>query len=279
MAKSVYQEKGSVMQPLSRRKMLALGGAVAGIHALGGTPPCLAAPKWLDRQTYGPFHCQATFPIGPYEPMFREISSLERELERTLAIPPANLPIDLYLFGDEPTHRTFISQLYPRVPYRRALYVQRGGRGSVYAYRQAELAIDLRHECTHALLHANLAMVPLWLDEGLAEYFEMPESGRAYGQHHFSHLRWDLRLYGMRRTIEQLEQKSSLGAMGSVEYRFSWGWAHFMLHGPIAAHRVLVHYLADIRQNSPPGKLSRRLRQAVPQLDERMIQHFKYWSV
>jgi hypothetical protein len=83
----------------------------------------------------------------------------------------------------------------------------------------------------------------------------------------------------MRRSIEQLEQKSSLGAMGRVEYRFSWGWAHFMLHGPIAAHRVLVRYLADIRQGKPPGKLSQRLRRAVPHLDERMIQHFKYWSV
>lgn len=267
------------MQPLTRRKMLALGGAAAGLHALHGALPCLAAPTWVDRQTYGPFHCQATFPLGPYEPMFQELSALERELERTLAIPPANLPIDLYLFGDEPTHRTFLSRIYPRVPYRRALYVQRDGHGSVYAYRQAELAIDLRHECTHALLHANLAMVPLWLDEGLAEYFEMPESERASGHPHLSRLRWDLRLFGMLRSIEQLEQKTSLGAMGSVEYRFSWSWAHFMLHGPIAAHRVLVHYLADIRQGNPPGKLSQRMRLAVPHVEERMIQHFKYWRV
>jgi len=266
------------MQLLSRRKMLTLGGAAAGLHALHGILPCLAARPWIDRQTYGPFHCQAAFPLAPYQPLFLELAALERELERTLAIPPANRPIDVYLFGDESAQRTFLSQLYPRVPYRRALYVQRGGCGSVYAYRQAELAIDMRHECTHALLHASLAMVPLWLDEGLAEYFEMPESKRASGHPHLSRLRWDLRLYGMRRSIEQLEQKTSLRDMGSVEYRFSWGWAHFMLHGPIAAHRVLVHYLADIRQGNPPGKLSERLRLAIPHLDERMIQHFKYWS-
>lgn len=266
------------MQLLSRRKLLTLGGAVAGHYLLSGTQPALASPIWVDQKTYGPFHCQATFPLGPYGPMFQELSALGRELERTLAIPPANLPIDLYLCGDESTHRIFLSQLYPRVPYRRALYVQRGGRSSVYTYRQAELAIDIRHECTHALLHANLAMVPLWLDEGLAEYFEMPESRRASGHPHLKRLRWDLRLFGMNRSMDQLEQKTSLGDMGSVEYRFSWGWAHFMLHGPVAAHRVLVHYLADIRQGNPPGKLSQRMRRAIPNLDQRMIQHFKYWS-
>jgi hypothetical protein len=277
VAPSIFQEKGRLMRTLSRRKMLALGGAMASLQILDGIRPALASPTWIDRQTYGPFHCQATFPLSPYGSMFQELSALGRELERTLAIPPANLPINLYLCGDESTHRKFLSQLYPRVPYRRALYVQRNGRSSVYAYRQAEFAIDMRHECTHALLHSNLAMVPLWLDEGLAEYFEMPESRRASGHPHFNRLRWEL-ILGMLRSVENLEQKTSLSDMGSVEYRFSWGWTHFMLHGPVAAHRVLVHYLADIRQGNPPGKLSHRLHQAIPNLNERMIQHFKYWG-
>ncbi|GIT30210.1 MAG: hypothetical protein Ct9H300mP1_22560 [Planctomycetaceae bacterium] len=32
---------------------------------------------------------------------------------------------------------------------------------------------DLRHEFTHGVLHSSLKRVPLWLDEGLAEYFEV----------------------------------------------------------------------------------------------------------
>ena len=32
---------------------------------------------------------------------------------------------------------------------------------------------DLRHEATHALLHVAVGDLPLWLDEGLAEYFEV----------------------------------------------------------------------------------------------------------
>ncbi len=271
------------MPHVSRRNFLALGGAMAGVHALGvvvaGDGTALgdgAARTWVDRCSYGPFQCQATFPLGSYSPMFQELSALERELQRTLAVPSAKRPIDIYLFSDERTHRDFLARLYPRVPYRRAIYVQRGGQGSVFAYRQSELAIDLRHECTHALLHANLAMVPLWLDEGLAEYFEMPEPQRAFHHPHLSKLRWNLRL-GMVRNVAWLEQKQALNDMGSVEYRFSWAWVHFMLHGPVAAHRVLVHYFADIRQGNPPGQLSEHLRRAVPQLEKRMVQHFKHW--
>ena len=238
---------------------------------------CQSIPKWVDRRCYGPFHCQATFTLGSYAPIFQELATLERELHRTLALAPAREPIDLYLLSDESSHRHYLEQLYPRIPYRRALYVQRDGRGRVYAYRQPELAIDLRHECTHALLHANLAVVPLWLDEGIAEYFEMVEPQRAFHHPHLSKLRWNLR-FGWIRTLEELEKKETLDAMGKMEYRFSWAWVHFMLHGPVAAHRVLVHYFSDIHQGNPPGRLSQRLRQAIPRLEERMVQHFKYWQ-
>ena len=48
------------------------------------------------------------------------------------------------------------------------------GPGKVFAYKSKALPVDVRHEGTHGLLHAALPMVPLWLDEGLAEYFEVP---------------------------------------------------------------------------------------------------------
>ena len=40
------------------------------------------------------------------------------------------------------------------------------------------LRTDLRHELTHALLHGVLKDVPLWLDEGLAGFFELPPDAR-----------------------------------------------------------------------------------------------------
>jgi hypothetical protein len=148
----------------------------------------------------------------------------------------------------------------------------------VYAYRHDGLDFDLRHECTHALLHASLPMVPLWLDEGLAKYFEVPASERAFNHPYFGSLRWDMRL-GMIRTIDDLEQRHDLTEMGASEYRYSWAWVHFMLHGPEAAHTSLVGYLADVRRGEIAGNLSGRVANSVPNATQQMVQHFKYWHL
>ena len=44
----------------------------------------------------------------------------------------------------------------------------------VYTFWSDHLRQDLRHELTHALLNGVTKEVPLWLDEGLAEYYELP---------------------------------------------------------------------------------------------------------
>jgi len=46
----------------------------------------------------------------------------------------------------------------------------------------------------------------------------------------------------------------------------------------LPAHRALVHYLKDIRQNEPPGQLSERLREAMPDLEKQFVQHFHQWK-
>lgn len=263
------------MQSLSRRQFLAVSGTVAASQLVTSALPCWGA-QWIDHQSYGPFRCRATFPMGDLTPLFQELSALELELQRTLAVPAAARTVDVYILENQKKHKELLSQLFPQVPYRRALYVQRGGQGSVYAYKHNELAVDLRHECTHALLHTNLPVVPLWLDEGLAEYFEMPSESRAFEHPHFKKLRWNLR-FGMIPNISSLEQYQDLSDMGGAEYRFAWAWVHFMLHGPLPVHRALVHYLADIRRGNPPGLLSERLHQAVPQLKKQMVGHFKSW--
>ncbi len=260
----------------SRREFLATGGA-AIVTLLGGAARTrAAAPAWVDRCDYGPFQIVADFPLPAIDSAIRDLSGLEHELQRTLGLLPAHNTIQVQLRADEEAHRDALKQMFPRLPYRRALFVQRNQQASVYAFRQPELPVDLRHECTHALLHANLAMVPLWLDEGLAEYFEMPEAQRAFGHPHLAALKWNLRL-GMVRTVPSLEAAEDITDMGGVEYRFAWAWVHFMLHGPVAAHRTLVEYIADIHRGTPPGRLSERLNAAVPRLDDRMVQHFKQW--
>lgn len=262
-----------------RSALLTIAVAVAVLLVDSAAMAAAAEPTWVDTRQVGPFVIQATFSLKPYEGLFAELPELQRELTRTLGIPPANEPIYVFLFSDAQQYRSYKERHFPRVPYRPALFILEGGSPGVYTYRKPNLDVDVRHECTHALLHAALPVVPLWLDEGLAKYFEVPAGQRAFDHPYFDDLKWkwSLRL-GMVRSIDSLEQREDLAEMDAADYRCSWAWVHFMLHGPEAAHRTLVQYLASYRQWEPAGKLSVRLAQAVPNPTDKLILHFKYWQ-
>src|SRR5690606_10855746 len=151
---------------------------------------------------------------------------------------------------------------FPDVPYRRALFVQQNGEASVFVYRHDELAIDIRHECTHALLHADLPMVPLWLDEGLAEYFEVAAADRARRNPNQRRLKWNIRL-GTFTDMKKLEAKQKIDDLSGADHEQAWAWTHFMLHGPEQVHAELVAYLGDIRQRQAAGQLSDRIARVV----------------
>ena len=259
-----------------RAWIVAVASAVLTTWVAGGLA---AAERWTDTRQVGPFVFQATFPLAPYERLFAELPQLQRELTRTLGIPTAKEPIYVYLFSDADEYRAYKDRHFPRVPYRPALFILEGGSPRVYTYRKPDLDVDVRHECTHALLHSALPVVPLWLDEGIAKYFEVPASRRAFDHPYFDDLKWkwSLRL-GMVRSMESLEQRSDLTEMDATDYRHSWAWVHFMLHGPEAAHRTLVDYLACYQKYEPAGKLSVRLAETVPNPNEQLILHFKRWQ-
>lgn len=262
-----------------RHALLRLAGAATGGWWAGGAVRAVAAPNWADYRASGPFQCRADFPLTAYEGLFRELAALQKELTRTLGVAPASEPVEVYLFRDQVTHQAFMQRWYPRVPYRRALFVKSGSRGRVFAYEHDALDVDVRHESTHALLHASLPMVPLWLDEGLAEYFEVAQQQRAYDHPHLPALCWNLRL-GIMPSLQSLEERQELSEMGSRQYRFSWAWVHFMLHGPAQAHRALVHFLRDISLRRPPGRLSQRLSREFSRgdVERQFVQHFKHWE-
>ena len=82
----------------------------------------------------------------------------------------------------------------------------------VFAYEGDEFEVDLRHECTHALLNAALPVTPLWLDEGLAEYFEVEAGQRAAGHPHQKYVKWNAYL-GQTPSLEDLEQVREVNQM------------------------------------------------------------------
>jgi hypothetical protein len=277
----VVLEKGGLMRGMNRRQFVSTAagavGCAIGLPAVALCSPATALPNWIDQRQQGPFLVRATFDLSPHRALIEELPLLELELRRVLALRPCSEPIGIELFRDKQQHREYLRQRFPATPWRRALFVKQDGRSTVFAFQDEQMGIDLRHECTHALLHADLAMVPLWLDEGLAEYFEMPPDQRAFGNPHGRALMWDLR-FGLLEDIATLEAKRDLKDMTSSDYRSAWAWTHFLLHGPQQAAEQLWSFLGDIRRGEPPGQLSARLAGALPGAEKMLARHFRQWS-
>ena len=120
----------------------------------------------------GAFFCHADFQLDEFEGLWSEMAGLQEDLTRQLRVPAAGEPIHLFLFSRKATYQEYLRLHFPQVPFDEHLYIKDGGPGMVFAYQSPDFETDVRHESTHALLHAALPVVPLWLDEGLAEYFE-----------------------------------------------------------------------------------------------------------
>lgn len=252
-----------------------LAGLAASLLVAGAASPLPA--QFVDQRVIGPFVCRAEYPLTEIGGLVADLACLQSDIQRCLGVPPTSEFIELLFFSRESTYRSFLEQNYPEIPYRRALYVKDRGPGRVMTFRSRELDVDVRHECTHALLHGALPMVPLWLDEGLAEYFEVSPQRRAWNDRHLQAVRWNARL-GMHPKLDNLEKLGDLSEMRQSEYRSAWAWVHFMLHSSPEARDELVRYLADIRAFNPPGLLSQRLQARLGDMDAEYFSHFRSWK-
>src|SRR6185295_16292773 len=97
-------------------------------------------------------------------------------------------PIHVYLFESGPVFTEFMHAHYPSFPQRRAFFVETDTRLTVYAQWGDRVAEDLRHEVSHGYLQSIIRNLPLWLDEGLAEYFEVPRGTQGFNRPHVDEL-------------------------------------------------------------------------------------------
>ncbi|MCI0360929.1 MAG: DUF1570 domain-containing protein [Planctomycetaceae bacterium] len=254
------------------RIALVLSAALFAGPMLAG--PLRAQPRWPDERQAGPFLCHADFGLDEQQPLLAELADLQQDLTKVLGAAQPRESVHLFLFQAKPTYQAYIQQYFPKVPYRRALFIKARGPGMVFAYRGDDFQIDVRHESTHALLHAWLKSVPLWLDEGLAEYFEVPHDQRAGRHPHLAATRALIRSGELPR-LEALEELDAISDMGRDEYRDAWAWVHFALHGPPEATDELTRHLADLAAGTDPGPFSTRLRRRLPDLNRRVVEHFR----
>ena len=218
------------------------------------------------------------FPIDDKLPLFQELASLREQLFRELQLPPSNTPIFVHLFEDQQRYEAFMKRRWPDLPKRRAFFIADtppfggGEQLLVYTYWGDRINQDLRHELTHALLHSVLKDVPIWLDEGLAEYYELAPGWKGINYQHLAQLRRGAS-GPFRPDLARLEQLSKVDQMTPVEYRESWAWVHLMLHSRPEARRVLIGYLRELRTNPKPGVLRPRLARLFLSLDDSLQAH------
>jgi len=241
------------------------------------TPPAASTPaapgKHATRRGHYVFYHD--FPLDPADPLFAELEALPDQVFGELRLPPTTAVIQVFLFDTQDRYERFMRARYRDLPSRRAYMIAepRVGGGpdelKVFTWMGDHLRTDLRHELTHALLRGVLKEVPLWLDEGLAGFFELAPETNAVNAGHLELLRRG----PFQPDLARLEKLDKVRQMEKPEYREAWAWVHLMLRGHPEAGGVLRDYLQALRTNANPGPLLPRLKDALADADQALADH------
>ncbi len=262
---------------------LLVGGTIAGCAHLAISPDWAARPDWnaAPLQHKVPFPWSAAeglpsraeivagqlvihtdFPLAEQHRIVRELESLRADVSQQLDLPISDEPVHLYLFEGKDRYDAFSARQFPGFPTRRAFFVATDTTLSVFAVWQDRIAEDLRHETTHGYVHAVVPTIPLWLDEGVAEFFELPRSEQGVHAAHVAHLSGRLLEGTWRPDIDRMEALASAGELSQDHYAEAWCWAHWLLRTTPERRRILQDFLADVRYDQRTAPLSARLRHA-----------------
>ncbi len=129
---------------------------------------------------------------------------------------------------------------FPNVPSRRAFFLETDTRLAVYAHWSDRVAEDLRHEVAHGYLHAAVPRMPLWLDEGLAEYFEVPRGQSGLNRPHVDLLSDMAEHENWRPNLPRLEKLTDAAQMDQRDYAESWAWVYFFFNSPPERRELLT---------------------------------------
>jgi hypothetical protein len=192
----------------------------------------------------------------PDDSAMAELDSLRLWLSVDLDIAIAPDTIRVYLLPDEEAYLKFMHVQYPHLPPRRAFFVHRDSRLMIYAYQHDRLQEDLRHEVTHGYLHATIPHIPLWLDEGLAEYYEVGREARGLNLPHAQLLLREYQAGRWEPDLRALEALAGLEDMTQLHYAESWAWVHLLMHTSESSRKMLVDHLSVLKHQDKPVPLS-----------------------
>lgn len=217
----------------------------------------------------------SNFELPKQHRLLEEVDALRWDIIAKLGLTASDEPIHVYLFENAEQFKAFIHSRFPDFPDRRAFFIESDTRLSVYAQWGEHVAVDLRHEVTHGYLHSMVQNLPLWLDEGLAEYFEVPRGTRGYHRVNLDDLTANFQAGRWRPDIHRLEALKSVSEMSRTEYAESWAWVHLLLETEPARRDLLRGYLAGLRRDAASEPLSYRLHQANLDNPQLLLDHIR----
>lgn len=244
------------------RTWVLLPAALAGCSTLS-LAPSAGLPGRFSAQRHH-LLLRSDFPLPQHHRMLDELIMLRGDMVSRLGIPSSDEPIHLYLFESGERFERFMRARHPEFPDRRAFFVESDSRLIVYAQWGDRMAEDLRHETAHAYLHAVVPNLPLWLDEGLAEFFEVPRRQQGLHRQHIAWLNERMRRQGWQPNLKRLERVANHRDLQQDEYAEAWLWVHFLLESSPETAEILRGYLNEVRTSAAPPPLSAVLERQWP---------------
>jgi len=215
------------------------------------------------------------FTLSANHRLLGELAAQRQHLAAKLELPLTDEPIDVYLFNEPESYHGFMAQHYPEFPQRRAFFVESDTRLAVYAHWGDHVAEDLRHEVAHGYLHAAVSHLPLWLDEGLAEYFEVPRGQQGFNRPHVELLVTKMENERWRPDLKRLERIASSGELTQSDYAEAWAWVHWLLETGPAHQQVLVETIRHLRDGAAERPISIAIAQLHVEPGETLAEHIR----
>lgn len=204
--------------------------------------------------------------------LLQELRTQRTLVSTKLGLPISDEPIHVYLFPTSEKLESYLRVHYPTLPKRRAFFVESDTRLTVYAYWGDRVAEDLRHEVAHGYLHAVVPNLPLWLDEGLAEYFEVARGQAGVNRPHLEQLAGESSSF-WQPDLKRLERLKTTEEMTQKEYAQSWAWVHFLLESTPQRQQILRGYLQSLTKSQTVEPLSEQLKRAEAQYVQQLPDH------
>ena len=261
---------------MCRLKRYALLGCWLSIGSLFGcsrlTPPVelpVASSLILDELVI-----YSDFQLPENHRLLRVLEQMRARMTTTLALPPSSEPVEVYLFKTPRRYQRFLDRRYPQFPDRRAFFVQTDTRLCVYTYWGDHIAEDLCHEVCHGYLHAVVPRIPLWIDEGLAEFYESDRGKTGWNPAQAERLIAAHAETDWQPDLERLERRTQTEELTEIDYAEAWLWTHFLLRTTDLRREILQDYLANCRLGTG-DVLSQNLRKVEPDSRRQLLLHLE----